>query len=122
MRFRRRSWPPTPPRWRRTCRGAPTPEPNQAHCRVVTGDARPRDFHITVLGRTLEHLGTQLYKQRTVALAELAANCWDAGATAVRISVPEPDDYDPASSVITVTDDGRGMTDDEVDNDYLVIG
>lgn len=86
--------------------------------------AAPEDhpFHITVLGRTLEHLGTQMYKRRDVALAELVANCWDAGATEVHIWVPVPEDYDPATSVITLTDDGRGMTATEVDDDYLVIG
>jgi hypothetical protein len=81
-----------------------------------------RPFHITVLGRTLEHLGTQMYKRRDVALAELVANCWDAGATEVHITAPAPGDYDPATSVITLTDDGRGMTATEVDDDYLVIG
>lgn len=84
--------------------------------------AQDRAFHITVLGRTLEHLGTQMYKRRDVALAELVANCWDAGATEVLITVPTPNGYDPATSVITLTDDGRGMTADEVDDDYLVIG
>ncbi|MEJ5946564.1 ATP-binding protein [Pseudokineococcus basanitobsidens] len=84
--------------------------------------AQPRDFHITVLGRTLEHLGTQMYKRRDVAIAELVANCWDAGATQVAITVPMPQQYDPATSAMTVTDDGSGMTADQVDDDYLVIG
>lgn len=84
--------------------------------------ARQREFHITVLGRTLEHLGTQMYKRRDVAIAELVANCWDAGATHVAIAVPLPQDYDPAASAMSVTDDGTGMTEDQVDDDYLVIG
>lgn len=84
--------------------------------------ARQREFHITVLGRTLEHLGTQMYKRRDVAIAELVANCWDAGATQVAIAVPLPQDYDPAASAMSVTDDGTGMTEDQVDDDYLVIG
>lgn len=83
---------------------------------------RQRDFHITVLGRTLEHLGTQMYKRRDVALAELVANCWDAGATEVEITVPGGTGYDPATSAIVVTDNGRGMTEGEVDDNYLVIG
>ena len=45
---------------------------------------RDRNFHIRVLGRTLEHLGVQMYKRRDIALAELVANSWDAGAKEVR--------------------------------------
>lgn len=83
---------------------------------------RLRDFHITVLGRTLEHLGTQMYKRRDVALAELVANCWDAGATEVEITVPGGTGYDPTASAILVTDNGSGMSEAEVDDEYLVIG
>jgi len=88
----------------------------------VTAAARQREFHITVLGRTLEHLGTQMYKRRDVAIAELVANCWDAGATQVAIMVPTPQAYAPATSAMSVTDDGSGMSEDQVDEDYLVIG
>ena len=84
--------------------------------------ARQRDFHITVLGWTLEHLGSQMYKRRDVALAELVANCWDAGATEVELTVPGGSGYKAAASVIVVTDNGRGMNEDEVDENYLVIG
>ena len=44
---------------------------------------------MAVLGRTLEHLGVQMYKQRPAALAELVANAWDADAGRVWIEVPE---------------------------------
>jgi hypothetical protein len=84
--------------------------------------AQPRQFRITVLGRTLEHLGTQMYKRRDIALAELVANCWDAGATEVALSVPQPEQYDPQTSAVTVTDNGSGMSDRALDEDYLVIG
>jgi hypothetical protein len=83
---------------------------------------RSREFHITVLGRTLEHLGTQMYKRRDVALAELVANCWDAGATEVAIIVPQPANYDAATSAISITDNGCGMSEGEIDDEYLVIG
>jgi len=89
---------------------------------TTQAEGRPREFHITVLGRTLEHLGTQMYKRRDVAIAELVANCWDAGATQVAITVPTPQKYDPAGSVMSVTDNGSGMSEDQVDEDYLVIG
>ncbi|MDP9695385.1 UNVERIFIED_ORG: hypothetical protein J2X79_002962 [Arthrobacter globiformis] len=83
--------------------------------------AKRRDFRISVLGRTLEHLGTQMYKRRDVAIAELVANAWDAGATSVRVRVPE-ESYDPKTSVIRVEDNGAGMTPDGVQSQYLIIG
>lgn len=84
--------------------------------------ATQRSFEITVLGRTLEHLGTQMYKRRDVAIAELVANAWDAGATEVQIQVPQASAYNLETSVISVTDNGMGMSADQVDEDYLVIG
>ncbi|GAA1884681.1 hypothetical protein GCM10009715_33650 [Paeniglutamicibacter psychrophenolicus] len=81
-----------------------------------------RDFSITVLGRTLEHLGTQMYKRRDVAIAELVANAWDAGAQNVHLSIPLKSDYNQASSKVIVKDDGQGMSPDEVQDNYLVIG
>ncbi len=81
-----------------------------------------RDFSLTVLGRTLELLGGQMYKQREPAIAELVANCWDAGATEVSVEVPEENEYDRESSVIVIRDDGIGMTDDQVQDEYLVVG
>jgi hypothetical protein len=88
----------------------------------MPAEKRERDFKITVLGRTLEHLGTQMYKRRDVAIAELVANCWDAGATRVDISVPPENEYDARTSILSVTDNGAGMDDDEVEHNYLVIG
>lgn len=85
-------------------------------------NVREREFYIAVLGRTLEHLGVQMYKRRDVAIAELVANCWDAGATHVFIDVPEHTNYNPQKSRIVVTDNGEGMNDDEVQNAYLIIG
>lgn len=88
---------------------------------VPQGSAvKHRTFSIEVLGRTLEHLGTQMYKRRDVAIAELVANAWDAGATEVRIKVPRK--YSQMSSALVVADNGTGMTVDQVDQEYLVIG
>lgn len=87
-----------------------------------TVESRNRNFTITVLGRTLEHLGTQMYKRRDVALAELVANAWDAGATEVRIDVPPESLYSPTASHISVADNGGGMSEAEVQDNYLVIG
>lgn len=79
-------------------------------------------FTIQILGRTLEHLGVQMYKQRTTAIAELVANAWDAGSNNVSITVPESDDYDRKSSKIIIEDDGNGMNTTEIQSSYLVVG
>lgn len=80
-----------------------------------------RTYTIEVLGRTLEHLGTQMYKHRDAALAELIANCWDAGAKRVEVTVPLDAPLSDASE-IRITDDGGGMSPDQVQTDYLVLG
>ena len=82
---------------------------------------RHRQFNMRILGRLLEHLGSQMYKRRDTALAELVANAWDAGATEVALTVPTSN-YDPAVSQIIVSDNGAGMTEDQVELDYLIVG
>ena len=89
---------------------------------IDEGQEISRTFKIIVLGRTLEHLGVQMYKRRDTAIAELVANCWDAGAENVWVDVPAPAEYDPENSIITIRDDGSGMDDDQVQNEYLVVG
>jgi hypothetical protein len=81
---------------------------------------KERDFHIRVLGRTLEHLGVQMYKRRDIAFAELVANSWDAGAKEVRIFLPQ--EYGLTQSEIIISDDGMGMNEDEVQDLYLMVG
>lgn len=80
-----------------------------------------RTYTIEVLGRTLEHLGTQMYKRRDAAIAELIANCWDAGATAVDVEIPLDTEF-AADSVISISDDGGGMSPDQIQTHYLVLG
>ncbi|MCF7788751.1 MAG: ATP-binding protein [Prosthecobacter sp.] len=82
----------------------------------------PKEFKLKILGRTIEHLGTQMYKHRAPSIAELVANCHDAGAKNVWIDIPEEPEYDRNSSIISVRDDGEGMTSDSVQLQYLVIG
>jgi len=80
------------------------------------------EFHMTILGRTIEHLGTQMYKHRAPSIAELVANCWDAGARNVYINIPTSDEYDQSASKIIIKDDGEGMNPSIVQNSYLVVG
>lgn len=81
-----------------------------------------RDFSITVLGRTLEHLGVQMYKRRDTAIAELVANCWDAGAKNVHIHLPKSGAYNQTTSTILIVDDGSGMNPEQIQEQYLVVG
>lgn len=67
---------------------------------------------------TIEHLGVSLYSQLPSVLSELISNSWDADATSVVI------DFRTSGSTkeIYVKDDGHGMTFDELNDNYLVIG
>lgn len=89
----------------------------------MSGDAdNSGELRIAILGRTLEHLGVQMYKRREAAIAELVANAWDAGARTVRIRIDGDSDYDKSSSAIVVEDDGCGMTFESVRDHYLLVG
>jgi RecB family endonuclease NucS len=72
-------------------------------------------------GGLVKHLGLQMYSGAVPSIAELIANSWDADATEVSVKVPldKPitDDLE-----VWVQDDGCGMTFDEVDERYLVLG
>jgi hypothetical protein len=100
-----------------------TPIPTETVAQDTSAiDPKSNPLFFKVLGRTLEHFGVQMYKRREVAVAELVANCWDAGAGTVLIQIPEPDSYNPATSQIVIRDDGFGMTRDDVQQAYLVLG
>lgn len=77
---------------------------------------------MTILGRTIEHLGTQMYKHRSPSIAELVANCWDAGAGSTWITLPTESDYNAETSCVTIMDDGEGMDCTAVQDRYLVVG
>jgi DNA mismatch repair ATPase MutL len=56
--------------------------------------------------RLLDHFGVAMYNTLEKAIAELAANGYDADASEVRITI--------TPKKIVITDNGRGMTPDEV--------
>ncbi len=72
-------------------------------------------------GGIVRHLGLQNYKGPVSALAELIANTWDADATEVRISLPLGRAIS-SENIISVKDNGSGMSYEDCDNKYLVIG
>lgn len=67
---------------------------------------------------TIEHLGVKMYSQIPRAIAELIANSYDADAHKVTITLFD----DGGKKTIVVEDDGDGMTFDEVNDEFLVIG
>jgi len=69
--------------------------------------------------RTIKHLGVRMYSTLPPAIAEIIANAYDADASQVTVTLRE-EDGKPAE--ITVTDNGDGLTRDEINEKFLVIG
>ncbi|MGJ9608663.1 ATP-binding protein [Actinotignum sp. GS-2025c] len=65
---------------------------------------------------TLDHLGRGLYRNFITILGEAISNAWDADATNVWIT------FDRKNDVMTIKDDGIGMTSDDIQNKFLKIG
>ena len=73
----------------------------------------PQELVLTIAGNIVKHLGVQMYAGRPVpAIAELISNAWDADATHVEVSLPfdEAWERDNDKQIITVSDNGNGMT------------
>lgn len=66
---------------------------------------------------TIDHLGVKLYSTIPPMIAELVANAWDADAKHVYINLVDED-----NKSITVTDDGTGMSFDDLNKHFLKIG
>ena len=62
----------------------------------------------------LRSLGSSIVTQPDIALTELVANAWDAGASHVDIRIP-----DDINQILSVTDDGMGMTEDEFKSRWM---
>ena len=73
-------------------------------------------YQMTVDLNVLNHLGINLYSNIPAVLAEVVANAWDADAETVRVDISE----DPAS--ITISDDGHGMSRNEINARFLKVG
>ncbi|MBU5311863.1 ATP-binding protein [Tissierella carlieri] len=66
---------------------------------------------------TLDHLGIKLYGKIPPMIAELVSNAWDADAKKVSIYFNDIDKKE-----IIISDNGTGMTFEEINNHYLRIG
>jgi uncharacterized protein (TIGR02391 family) len=77
-----------------------------------------KQLEMTFDPKTIEHLGIKMYSKLPNALAELIANAYDACATEVRVDLIDNQE----EKLIIVSDNGEGMTFDEVNDKFLVIG
>jgi hypothetical protein len=68
--------------------------------------------------RTIEHLGISLYSKLPTVLSELISNSYDADADKVSINFINADQ----DKQIIYIDDGEGMSFDEINQKYLLIG
>ncbi len=96
---------------------------NESH--ILLQDRSADELELTVAGNLIKHLGVQMYAGRPVpAIAELISNAWDADATVVDVHIPLDKSWNPAndSQIITVSDNGSGMTWDVVRDAYLNVG
>lgn len=71
-------------------------------------------YKMSISLNVLEHLGTNLYSDVPPVLSEVVANSWDADATHVDINIE--------SEKIIITDDGHGMTLQDINEKYLKVG
>ena len=81
----------------------------------------PGPLKLKFVGALVEQLGAQLYPSATATVAELISNAWDADASNVWVTIPFGDSW-AADGEIVVLDDGHGMTREEAQSRYLVVG
>ena len=72
-------------------------------------------------GSLVEQLGAQLYPSATATIAELISNAWDADADNVWVEIPLDVPWTTDSRIV-VTDDGSGMSRDDAQSAYLIVG
>ncbi|WP_428065372.1 Shedu anti-phage system protein SduA domain-containing protein [Candidatus Proelusimicrobium volucris] len=73
------------------------------------------DLHLVFEHNIIEHLGVKLYQNRpTNVFAELVSNSWDADAENIWVTT--------SPALITFSDDGRGMSYEDIRDTYLHIG
>jgi len=83
--------------------------------------SNPKPFKLEFSNRVIEHLGIKLYQNKpTNVVAEFLSNCWDADAERVDIELSAHGSE--GKPVISITDNGRGMSRDELTDEFLIVG
>jgi len=86
---------------------------------TVPTEPEERKLYASFSGNIIEHLGIQMYQSPVAAIAETIANAWDADADNVEVSIPTA--VSPATEIV-ISDDGSGMTFEECQKQFLLIG
>ncbi len=89
-----------------------------------------KKYKMTISRLTVDKLGVKLYDRVSAVIAELVANCYDADSTEVEIKAPigellatkNAGNVIDKGYAIEVKDNGSGMTPDEVNAFYLIVG
>lgn len=82
-------------------------------------DEKKKELEMTFDPNTISHLGIQMYSTLPPVIAELVSNAYDADAHEVTLTLR---DSDAANKSISIEDNGHGMTFDEINNCFLLIG
>ncbi|MDH6132952.1 hypothetical protein P3T37_002338 [Kitasatospora sp. MAA4] len=99
--------------------------------RSATSDSGESDkpYVMRISRLTVDKLGIKMYDRVAAVLAEVIANAYDADAENVTVSLPwgvflasQPGHAPVGPYEITITDDGHGMTPEEVNRHYLTVG
>ena len=73
------------------------------------------------VGALVEQLGAQMYPSATATVAELISNAWDADAQNVWVSIPFGQSWTETGEIVVI-DDGHGMTREQAQDKYLIVG
>lgn len=82
-------------------------------------DEKKTELEMSFDPNTISHLGIQMYSTLPPVIAELVSNSYDADAHKVTLIL---NDSDVMNKTISVEDNGHGMTFDEINSCFLVIG
>lgn len=94
---------------------------NNFNSSVKTDGGTTDNLQMDIDLNVLQHLGMKMYTSLPAVVSEYVANAWDAWATEVNISIPKNERMSEDYKVI-IEDNGDGMTFEEVDSNFLVVG
>jgi len=78
-------------------------------------ESQNQPYELSISLHALEHLGINLYSNVTAVITEAVANSYDADAEKVEINI------DVDNDLIVISDDGHGMTIEDMNSKYLTV-